>query len=138
MYQRGDGVPQDSTEAVKWFGVAAEAGLASAEWSLGLAYVNGNGVSPDSAQGLRWLRKAAEQGDLNAIFSLGVSYMIGRGVPEDPILAHAWFSLGAARGDQDAAKNLDEIARTMSPEQLEAARQSARRLCEEMPRACVH
>ena len=38
------GVPQDYKEAVKWFRLAAEQGLAEAQYNLGNRYHNGQGV----------------------------------------------------------------------------------------------
>jgi TPR repeat protein len=44
MYRNGWGVPQDDTEAVKWYRRAAEKGDASAQYSLGSMYEEGRGV----------------------------------------------------------------------------------------------
>ena len=45
MYAKGECVPKDIREAVKWFTKAAEQGYANAQFNLGVAYHNGNGVS---------------------------------------------------------------------------------------------
>ena len=44
MYDNGRGVPQDDTEAVKWYRKAAEQGHAEAQNNLGVMYLNGRGV----------------------------------------------------------------------------------------------
>ena len=44
MYAKGQGVPQDYAEAVKWYRLAAEQGFAMAQDNLGLMYKNGQGV----------------------------------------------------------------------------------------------
>ena len=41
MYDYGRGVPEDDTEAVKWYRKAAEQGVAKAQYNLGVMYTNG-------------------------------------------------------------------------------------------------
>ena len=45
MYDEGRGVPENDTEAVKWYRKAAEQGDASAQYNLGVMYANGWGRS---------------------------------------------------------------------------------------------
>ena len=47
MYTKGEGVPENDTEAVKWYRMAAEQGIASAQYNLGVMYANGQGVPQD-------------------------------------------------------------------------------------------
>lgn len=58
MYEgRSDGsagVARDYSWAVKWFRRAAQQGVADAQLSLGLMYVQGQGVPNDSGQAIRW------------------------------------------------------------------------------------
>jgi formylglycine-generating enzyme required for sulfatase activity len=49
-YLVGDGVPKDSTEAVKWFRKAAEQGHAEAQSTLGWMYDKGDDVPKDSME----------------------------------------------------------------------------------------
>ena len=44
MYDRGDGVPQDFAEAMKWYRRAADQGYANAQSNLAIMYNNGHGV----------------------------------------------------------------------------------------------
>ena len=44
MYANGEGVPEDDAEAVRWYRLAAEQGLASAQLNLRFMYANGEGV----------------------------------------------------------------------------------------------
>ena len=62
MYDKGQGVPQDYAEAVKWYRLAAEQGDADAQYNLGVMYDNGQGVPQDYAEAVKWYRLAAEQG----------------------------------------------------------------------------
>ena len=41
MYDRGEGVPENDAEAVKWYRKAAEQGLADAQHNLGMMYDKG-------------------------------------------------------------------------------------------------
>ena len=63
IYERGQSVPQDDTEAFRWFRLAAEQGGAKAQYKVGFSYRTGLGVPQDSAEALQWYQLAAEQGD---------------------------------------------------------------------------
>ena len=47
MYEKGEGVPQDYKEAVKWFRLSAEQENTDAQIFLGLVYSKGQGVPQD-------------------------------------------------------------------------------------------
>ena len=108
MYDNGEGVPEDDTEAVRWFRQAAEQGNVDAQYNLGFMYVKGEGVPEDDAEAVRWFRQAAEQGHAAAQGMLGIMYTMGKGVPEDDIHAYAWISIAAAQGSENA-KEVKEI-----------------------------
>ena len=56
MYAKGEGVPENDAEAVKWFRKAAEQGDADAQYNLGVMYANGEGVLKDEAEAVPgWL-----------------------------------------------------------------------------------
>ncbi len=78
MYSRGQGVPQNYIEAVKWYRLAAEQGLIEAQFNLGVRYGIGQGVPQDYKEAMKWYRVAAEQGLANAQFSLGYMYDEGK------------------------------------------------------------
>src|SRR5262245_35267276 len=96
MYTKGEGVPQDSTEALKWYRLAAAQGVARAQFNLGVKYTKGEGVPQDFTEALKWYDLAAAQGDADAQFNLGVMYCYGHGIPQDYVQAHKWFNLAAA------------------------------------------
>jgi hypothetical protein len=54
MYERGNGVPRDDAQAVKWFRKSADQGNAAAQFSLGRKYHEGRGVGQDSVQAYMW------------------------------------------------------------------------------------
>src|SRR6516164_8387543 len=110
-YYRGRGVPQNDSEAAKWFRLAADKGNAAA----------------------RCYRRAAEQGDPQAQYNLGLAYARGEGVTQNAVEAHMWFNLAAARFPASdtrnrtaAVKNRDTVAGEMSSEQLAEAQKRAR------------
>ncbi len=70
MYLRGDGVPKDMSEAVKWFQKAANQGNQNAQLLLGLSHAGGLGVLKDEIEGLAWLNISAVSGDEEAISRL--------------------------------------------------------------------
>ena len=70
MYYKGEGVPQDYKEAVKWWRKAAEQGDAEAQSNLGEMYYKGEGVPQDYKEAIKWFRKAAEQGHTWAQYNL--------------------------------------------------------------------
>jgi TPR repeat protein len=59
-YAAGEGVPQDTEEAVNWFRLSAQKD-AEAQYLLGLAYLKGEGVPQNREKALEWLKKSAEQ-----------------------------------------------------------------------------
>ncbi len=63
MYADGEGVPQDDSEALRWYRMAAEQGNAVAQWELGLMYSTGEGVPKDDVEAVRWLMLATKHGD---------------------------------------------------------------------------
>ena len=62
IYELGYSVPQDYTEAVKWYRKAANRGFFGAQESLGLMYQKGRGVPQDYVQAHLWFNLSAAQG----------------------------------------------------------------------------
>src|SRR5262249_29849503 len=132
-FYRGRGVPQNDSEAAKWFRLAADQGNAVARFTLGVMYGEGRGVPQDYAEAARWARLAAGQGDARAQRNLGLAYAGGEGVTQNAVDAHMWFTLAAARFPASdtrnrtaAVKNRDTVANEMSSDQLAEAQKRAR------------
>ncbi len=100
------GVPQDDTEAVKFYRLAADQGNANAQFNLGNCYLNGRGVSQYDAAAVKWYRLAADQRDSSAQSDLGTMFSNGRGVPKDDVEAVKWWQLAANQGAASARLNL--------------------------------
>ena len=60
VYQRGEGVPPDPAEAMRWYRIAAEREDAEAQYRIGFMYLRGEGVAVDEQEAHRWftLRRA--------------------------------------------------------------------------------
>ena len=77
MYDYGEGVIEDDTQAVYWFRKAAEQGHAKAQYNLGLMYDYGGGVIEDYTLAVYWYRQAAEQSHAKGQYSIGYMYASG-------------------------------------------------------------
>ena len=54
MYSEGQGVLQDTLEALKWIRLAAEQGVAGAQYNLGTLYRDGLGIPQDLVRAHMW------------------------------------------------------------------------------------
>jgi len=66
QYYWGQGMVQNSQEALKWFRKSAEQGNADAQFALGSMYYLGDGVPRDYVQAHMWFTMAAVQGNVKA------------------------------------------------------------------------
>jgi uncharacterized protein len=134
MYENGEGLAQDLTEAVKWLRKAAEGGEVTAQDYLGIFYATGDsGLQQDYSQAAKWYRKAADQGNPHAQNSLGSMYAQGEGVPQDYVQAYVWYNLAAegfSTSENErrkwAAFGRDLIASKLTPAQIAEAQKLAR------------
>jgi TPR repeat protein len=99
-YLRGEGVSQDSKQAVEWFRKAADLGHPVAEFTLAYMYLKGAkpSIDKDPRQGLDWLQRSAGHGYAPAQYNLGLLYRDGdseTGVARKPHEAAAWFRKAA-------------------------------------------
>jgi len=122
MFERGLGVARDTDKAIGYYRKAAERGNAAAMHNL---------ASLEAARGdlktaAPWFLKAAKCGFVDSQFNLAVLHFRGRGVERDPREAYKWFALAAKQGDRDAKDRRDNLARSLSPEQLKAANAEVR------------
>ncbi len=66
MYRTGEGVPQNDTEAMKWFRLSAEQGYAAAQFTLGSMYFFGEGVPENNMKSYVWFSLAKANWDEGA------------------------------------------------------------------------
>ena len=114
MYYYGQGIPQDYSEASRWFRHSAEQDNADAQTYLGRMYYDGVGVVQDHFKAAKWFRRAAEQGSVIAHAWLGVMrandpatvQTLTEGVAAakrgDHVTAYRVFRHHAEQGDADA------------------------------------
>src|SRR5262245_63667293 len=62
LYERGEGVGHDMATAAAYMRLAAERGLAPAQYRLGLAEATGLGAAANITDGYKWLSLAAAAG----------------------------------------------------------------------------
>jgi TPR repeat protein len=99
--------------------------MASAEFSLGLAYATGHEVPKNDRQAAAWYRRLAEQNYAPAQLKLGVAYVLGTGVPRDPVQACIWLSLATEQitAEHDiATEACTKLEAELSAQQIAEAR----------------
>jgi TPR repeat protein len=121
MYDAGNGLPEDSALAAKWYRRAADQGDAGAQFALGVMYNSGQGVDRDPATAVTWFRKSAEQGLATGQANLGGMYAMGEGVPKNPVLALMWLRLAARNPHGNAGSQISALERSMTPVQIAQA-----------------
>ena len=107
LTEHGMGVPVDLQAAMQLYQNAAERGLASAQFRLGLALIDGSLAGQDPVTGEAWMRRAALAGNLDAAYRLGERHVKG---PElDYAEAAKWYRQAAEAGHQAAARALSSL-----------------------------
>ena len=101
-YDRGTGAPRDRVAALKWYRMAAEAGNAEAQNSVGSILQEDRNY----IEALAWYEKAAAQGHAQATNSEAYLYDMGLGVPQDRKRGFALYSRAADLGFAEAMWNL--------------------------------
>jgi TPR repeat protein len=126
IYQDGRGGPKDYARARQWYRVAAERGNHKAAVNLATMHALGLGGPKNYQAAGQWFLLAANSGDIKAQDNLGLLYQNGLGVRQDYAKAYMWFAIAAAiQGGSEAAKHRDQIARLMTPDQIEQGRRLA-------------
>lgn len=126
FYEKGLGLTRDLAKAKTYYQLAAEQGNASAMHNLAVLFAAGvDGAAPDNEAAARWFTQAAEFGVKDSQFNLGILSAKGVGLPQNLEESYKWFALAANAGDKDAAQKRDDVAKAMSPEQLERAKAAA-------------
>ena len=105
------GLPLDPVRAVAWYRLAAESGLAEAQFNLAHCLVTGNGTRRNDREALTWMLRAAEQGLASAQFLAGVMLLEGLGAAPDRARALPWLERAAANGNTDAQALLGRMQR---------------------------
>lgn len=111
MYNKGEGVPQNLAEGIKWYRKAADQDHTEAQTRLGFIYGEGVGVPQNYAESVKWYRKAADQGNADAQHELGFMYSKGVGVSQNYAEAVKWYRRAADQGNAYAQSFLGTMYR---------------------------
>ena len=98
-YSRGQGVPKDEAQALRYYQRASELGSVVAMDNVGTYYAIGRGVPVDKVQAIAWYRRAAAHGYVPAMNNLGVLYSASFQGNPDYCQALAWFKQSAEGGN---------------------------------------
>jgi len=105
LYENGNGLKQDYSEALKWHRLAAEQGNIYSQSELGRMYLNGIGTEKNESEALKWFKLAAEKGYVSAQNGAGLIYVLRKDYSE----ALKSFRLAANQGDPVAQSNLGDL-----------------------------
>jgi len=106
LYATGMGVPQDYSEAAKWYGKAIELHVYAPSYDLGLLYEKGLGVPQDRQKAMELYFYAAANGLSGAQQKLFALYEADLNLPSDPSQVIAWYEAAAEAGDRRAQVGL--------------------------------
>lgn len=109
MYFKGEGVPENHAEALKYFRIGAQGGDATAQLCLATVYAAGDQVQKDPTESAKWLRLSAAQGNPTAQFNLGIALANGDGVVANPAEAGVWWNRAGLQGHAKAKANLGNL-----------------------------
>ncbi|HEX7927830.1 MAG TPA: SEL1-like repeat protein [bacterium] len=113
LYVNGEGVPQNKSEAARWFREAAGRGIteaaqslmglasenvAEASYQLGQLYERGQGLPPNLPKAVTAYTRAANQLHLAAQVRLAELYEQGKGIRRDEAAAAEWYGKAAHQG----------------------------------------
>jgi TPR repeat protein len=101
-YDTGKGAPRDGEEAMKWYRMAAERGLAEAQNSVG----SGLQAEKRYDEALPWYEKASAQGHALATNNLAYLYDLGLGVKQNRKKGFELYSRAADLGWAEAMWNI--------------------------------
>lgn len=124
LYEAGIGVPRDQTLALKWYKLAAEAGLINAMHNSAVILLNSK-EKRNISEALRWFKQAANLGLKDSQYNLGLIYAKGLSVKQDFIQSYKWLYLAVLQGDKEAKNLQEEVGRKLSLEEIDQARELA-------------
>ena len=109
-YERGEGVPRDLEEAVRWYREGANRGSVGAMIKLGVFYAEGVGVPKNYPEAMRLFRQAADKGSLDGMVYLARMYENipepDKNIPESVKL----YARAAMAGSSEALRRLQRFA----------------------------
>lgn len=95
MYEKGVELPQNSAEAARWYGEAANHSD-SAALRFAEMLINSKAIAQDYPRALKLCHQAAEHRDGKGQYCLGYLYENGRGTEKNSKEAMKWYQLAAS------------------------------------------
>jgi TonB family protein len=100
------GVPQlkrTRSDAMPWFVKSAQAGMATAQYLVGVSEMQGWGCECEEPKGMAWLYKAAGADQSDAQVAIANYLLRGKQpTPEDAAKARTWLERAVSNGSRDA------------------------------------
>ena len=109
LYEKGQHVPQNLSEAVRLYTLSAEQDNDFAAYRLGKLYLGGEGILKDVEAAIRWLAFAADRKNPFAEYALGILYLKGEDIPKNVPKALEYLKRSAAQGNQFAQYRLGKV-----------------------------
>ena len=72
-------------------------------------------------EAVKWFQRAADQGNAIAQSILAASYANGEGAEKNFVEAYKWYNLASAQGNISATTARDNLAASMTPDQIAEA-----------------
>lgn len=119
------GLPQNQTNAFRWFQKSSDNGYPLAQSFLAGCYLNGWGTTNNLREAIRLYSICANRGSAESQIYMGYFYESGSGVIRDYVIAYKWYDLAAQQNDYARAA-LDKIEAKMSKEQIADGQRMAR------------
>ena len=121
MYEKGNGVAQNSAKALNWYHKAADSGYSQAQEVL---------------ETEKWTRFSANLGYAESQYRLGMLYLQGKGVVPDYVEAYTWLAMVGvnATGElqQKAIEARQKAAGFITPTDLKSAQAEAKKRLQEI------
>jgi len=109
LYETGNRVDRDPSQALSLIAKAADHHYAPALYELGALYIEGKLAPRDVERALHLMNEAARLGNQQAQHALGLRYENGDGVERDPDRARRYFRLCAASGTPECQLHLGQM-----------------------------
>ncbi|KAG9288683.1 hypothetical protein G9A89_004302 [Geosiphon pyriformis] len=100
------GTTKNLKKSFELFSKAAEVGHTTAQYNLGLCYLNGKGTTKNEEKAFELYSKAAEVGHTTAQYNLGLCYLNGKGTTKNSENAFELYLKAAEAGNTNAQTNL--------------------------------
>ena len=102
LYDRGEEVTRDLTEARRWYELSADANHPIGSFNYAYMLQTGNGGPKNIRDSVDYYMKSTELGVLDAAFNLGQLFRKGVDVQHDKELSLHWYSIAARKCDTGA------------------------------------